>query len=73
MDTGFTLPLFQLGVDQIAVFLMTDKVHKRGCHCTACTVMAVSILCQDGNTKASVSVSMTQVVQEETGALSPNH
>ena len=36
-------------------------------------MMAVSILCQGGNTKASVSVSMTQVVQEETGTPSPSH
>lgn len=52
MDTGFTVPLFQPGVDGIVMLLMTDKVHKRGHHCGACTVMVVGILCQDGNTKA---------------------
>ena len=50
VDTGFTVPLFQSGVDGIVVLLMTDKVHKRGHHCGACTVMVVGIFCQDGNT-----------------------
>ena len=55
VDSGFPLPLFHLGVGGVIMLPTTAEVHKGGRHCGACAVVAIGVLCHDGDAEASES------------------